>query len=109
MRENQRKLWGLVPRWEERLLKWGLCLLICCSSVYVSRAQTDPRVNLDLKNVTLIKVIEELRVQTKYNFLFNSEELRDFNSVTLKLKNVPLRQEYWQEFHCRCSLADKID
>ncbi len=92
MRENQRKLWGLVPRWEERLLKWGLCLLICCSSVYVSRAQTDPRVNLDLKNVTLIKVIEELRVQTKYNFLFNSEELRDFNSVTLKLKNVPLRQ-----------------
>ena len=48
--------------------------------------------NLDLKNVTLIKVIEELRVQTKYNFLFNSEELRDFNSVTLKLKNVPLRQ-----------------
>ena len=67
MRENRRKIWGLVPRWEEKILKWGLCLLICCSSVYVSQAQTEPRVNLELVNVSLVKAIEELRVQTKYN------------------------------------------
>ena len=92
MRENRRKIWGLVPRWEEKILKWGLCLLICCSSVYVSQAQTEPRVNLELVNVSLVKAIEELRVQTKYNFLFNSDELRNFNSVTIQLKNVQLRQ-----------------
>lgn len=70
----------------------GFCLLICCSYVYVSKAQVTPKVNLNVQNISLIKIIEELRVQTAYNFLFNSEELRDFNSVNVTLKNVSLRQ-----------------
>lgn len=82
--------WSLFP--VRRVLKWGFCLLICCSYVYVSKAQVTPKVNLNVQNISLIKIIEELRVQTAYNFLFNSEELRDFNSVNVTLKNVSLRQ-----------------
>ena len=73
--------WSLFP--VRRVLKWGFCLLICCSYVYVSKAQVTPKVNLNVQNISLIKIIEELRVQTAYNFLFNSEELRDFNSVNV--------------------------
>ncbi len=92
MRENQQKNGGLLLRWGKKLLRYGLCLLIGCSSFYVSKAQTEHRVNLNLTNASLVKAIEELRVQTRYNFLFNSDELRSLNTVTLKLKNVPLRQ-----------------
>ncbi|OKZ44472.1 MAG: hypothetical protein BHV68_02145 [Bacteroidales bacterium 43_8] len=58
------------------------------------QAQTDGviKVSLEVQNVSLIKIIENLRVQTHYNFLFNSSELSGYAGITIKLQSVPLKQ-----------------
>ncbi len=81
-----------VSRWGKRIGRWAVCLLVCCSSVYVSAAQVAPLVSVECRNETLVKVIEDLRKQTKYNFLFNSDELVHAGAVTVDLTEVPLRQ-----------------
>ena len=76
-----------------RVLRWCLCLFVCCSSVAVVRAQADatPRVSLDVKEAALVSVIENLRGQTGYNFLFNASDLQNARPVTLRLRDVTLR------------------
>lgn len=88
MKENPRKMRGVLPRWEKQML----CLLLCCFSMYVSMAQNPPTVSLRCQGETLSKVIEELRKQTHYDFLFNSNELRHVGSVSADLKNVTLEE-----------------
>ena len=75
------------------MLRWCLCLFVCCSSVAVVRAQADatPRVSLDVKEAALVSVIENLRGQTGYNFLFNASDLQNARPVTLRLRDVTLR------------------
>ena len=76
-----------------RLLRWCLCLFVCCSSVSIVRAQADaaPRVDLNVSDATLVSVIENLREQTKYNFLFNAADLQGAKPVTIRLRNVTLQ------------------
>ncbi|MDE7373721.1 MAG: hypothetical protein K2M86_00090, partial [Odoribacter sp.] len=79
MKKNTRT-GGILPHLGKRLGRWALCLSLCCFSVYVSMAQSAPTVTLNCQGETLVKAIEELRKQTHYNFLFNSDELRGFNA-----------------------------
>ncbi|MDE5611368.1 MAG: SusC/RagA family TonB-linked outer membrane protein [Odoribacter sp.] len=91
MKKNTRT-GGILPHLGKRLGRWALCLSLCCFSVYVSMAQSAPTVTLNCQGETLVKAIEELRKQTHYNFLFNSDELRGFNAVSVNLANVSLTQ-----------------
>ncbi len=92
MKKTIQKREPFVSRWGKRIGRWAVCLLVCCSSVYVSAAQVAPTVSVECRNETLVKVIEDLRKQTKYNFLFNSDELAYVSAVTIDLTEVPLRQ-----------------
>ena len=79
----------------KRLFKWGIYLLLVYFSGTINlQAQTDSavKVNLDVQNTSLIKIIENLRVQTRYNFLFNSDELSGYTGITIKLQSVTLKQ-----------------
>lgn len=83
---------GVLFRRGKQMLRRTLCLLLCCFSMYVSMAQKPPTVSLSCQGETLVKVIEELRKQTGYDFLFNSNELRHIGSVSADLKNVSLEE-----------------
>ena len=91
--KNRTKTKESIFQWNRRVLRWCLCLFVCCSSVAVVRAQADatPRVSLDVKEAALVSVIENLRGQTGYNFLFNASDLQNARPVTLRLRNVTLR------------------
>ena len=89
MKKNTRTR-GILPHLGKRLGRWALCLSLCCFSVYVSMAQSAPTVTLNCQGETLVKAIEELRQQTHYNFLFNSDELRGYNTGSVSLENVSL-------------------
>ncbi|MFR5660629.1 MAG: carboxypeptidase-like regulatory domain-containing protein, partial [Butyricimonas faecihominis] len=75
-------------------MKGYLGILVgCLLSLPVCAQRNDsPRVNLDVKNTSLIEIIEELRTQTRYNFLFNSDELRPFTGISIRLQAVSLKQ-----------------
>ena len=92
MKKTIQKREPFVLRWGKCIGRWAVCLLVCCLSVYVSAAQVAPMVSVECRNETLVKVIESLREQTKYNFLFNSDELAHVGAVSVDLKNVSLRQ-----------------
>ena len=91
--KNRTKTKESIFQWNRRVLRWCLCLFVCCSSVAVVRAQADatPRVSLDVKEAALVSVIENLRGQTGYNFLFNASDLQNARPVTLRLRDVTLR------------------
>lgn len=89
MEKMQLKQGTFVPCWGKYVGRWAFCLFVCCSSLCVSMAQT---VSLNSREQTLVKVIEELRRQTDYNFLFNTEDLARVATVTVNLKDVPLEQ-----------------
>ena len=59
----------------------------------MARAQSveQPKVSLNVERATLVSVIESLREQTSYNFLFNAADLQGAELVTVRLRNVELR------------------
>ncbi len=95
MRETRQQLLRNFLGLREKLSKWSVCLLLLCFTGSINlQAQTDNavKVNLDVQNTSLIKIIENLRVQTRYNFLFNSSELSGYTGITVKLQSVTLKQ-----------------
>ena len=75
-----------------RLVACFFCLFLGTMALPLqAQDQNMPRVSLDVKNETLIRVIENLREQTRYNFMFNSKELRGITGITLRLEKVSLR------------------
>lgn len=86
MRKIRQKLLGDFPG-VGKLAKWSVYLLfVCFLGITDIQAQTDGavKVNLDVQNTSLVKIIESLRVQTRYNFLFNSDELSGYTGITVK-------------------------
>lgn len=94
MREIRQRLLRNFPG-IGKLSKWSVYLLfVCFLGTMNLQAQTDVtvKVNLDVQNTSLIKIIESLRVQTRYNFLFNSDELSGYTGITVKMQSVTLKQ-----------------
>lgn len=95
MRKNRQKFLRDSLGTGRKIFKWSVCLLsVCFFEITTLQAQTDgtPKVNIDVQNTSLIKIIENLRVQTRYNFLFNSDELSRYTGITVKFQNITLKQ-----------------
>ena len=94
MKDNRQNFVRNIFRFCPGIIKWCLGVFVGCLLTVPSSAQNNqsPRVNLDVKNASLIEIIEELRVQTRYNFLFNSDELRSFSGISVRLNSVSLKQ-----------------
>ena len=75
-------------------LKWWLCLLLggMLNLPATAQQKTAPRVNLKVEKTSLIHVIEALRSQTRYNFLFNSKDLQPYTDISVHLQSVTLQQ-----------------
>lgn len=67
-------------------LKWWLCLLLggMLNLPATAQQKTAPRVNLKVEKTSLIRAIEALRSQTRYNFLFNSKDLQPYTDISAK-------------------------
>ena len=48
------------------------------------------RVTIDVKKASLISVLEEIKRQTGYRYLFMQERVREANDITLSMKDQPL-------------------
>ena len=66
-------------------LKWWLCLLLggMLNLPATAQQKTAPRVNLKVEITSLIRAIEALRSQTRYNFLFNSKDLQPYTDISV--------------------------
>ena len=75
-------------------LKWWLCLLLggMLNLPATAQQKTAPRVNLKVEKTSLIRAIEALRSQMRYNFLFNSKDLQPYTDISVHLQSVTLQQ-----------------
>ena len=93
MQKNRRKWFGTSPNRKFILLLQTIFLiggLLCGGNTRVW-GQAVPKVSLNLKHATFVKVIESLRQQTGYEFVFNAPDVEHVKDVSLSLKDVSLR------------------
>jgi TonB-linked SusC/RagA family outer membrane protein len=68
-------------------LTLGLILLLIVQGWAINSYSQKVVVNLDLKNVGIIKVLDEIEKQTEYYFLFNYEQINSDKKINVKLSN----------------------
>jgi TonB-linked SusC/RagA family outer membrane protein len=61
-------------------------------------AQNSERITLTLNNASLQKVITAIEAQTSYRFVYTNEQLQETNSVSISVKDMPLRATLEQCF-----------
>ncbi|MEN0053533.1 MAG: carboxypeptidase-like regulatory domain-containing protein, partial [Mucilaginibacter sp.] len=65
-------------------------ILLTASILQVSAATYGQQINLNVKEVSLQQVFKQLRKQSGYNFLYDSDMLNNARSVSFSLKNASL-------------------
>jgi len=85
---------GNAPRMKNKfLLIMKLVVVLLISGILQVSATTKAQnVTLSVKDASLKKVFRELRQQTGYNFLYNSEMMNQTTPVSLSVKNLPFNQ-----------------
>jgi TonB-linked SusC/RagA family outer membrane protein len=79
-------------------MKLTLVLLIT-GILQVSASTYAQNISISVKNVSLKKVLKELRQQTGYNFLYNSKMMSETAPVSLSVKNMPFNEALDKCFH----------
>ena len=93
MKKNRRKWFGMSPSRKFIFLLQMTFLvtgMLCCVNIR-AWGQAEPKVTLKLEHVTFVRVIENLRKQTGYEFVFNAQDVEHVKDVSLSLRNVSLR------------------
>ncbi|WP_256962524.1 TonB-dependent receptor [Sphingobacterium cellulitidis] len=67
-------------------------VLLTCLLVQVSASTYAQRVTLEKRNSSIYVVLEEIRKQTNYSFLYNTEIFEDAKSVSVNVKSATLDQ-----------------
>ncbi len=93
MKKNRRKWFGMSPNRKFIFLLQTIFLVtgMLCSGNIRAWGQAEPKVSLKLEHATFVKVIENLRKQTGYEFVFNAQDVEHVKDVSLSLRNVSLQ------------------
>ena len=94
MKKNRRKWFGMSPNRKFIFLLQTIFLvtgMLCCVNIR-AWGQAEPKVTLKLEHVTFVRVIENLRKQTGYEFVFNAQDVEHVKDVSLSLKDVSLEK-----------------
>src|ERR1051325_3778942 len=85
---------GNLPRVKNKflLIMKLVVVLLIAGILQVSATTKAQNVTLSVKDASLKKVFRELRQQTGYNFLYNSEMMNKTTPVSLSVKNLPFNQ-----------------
>jgi TonB-linked SusC/RagA family outer membrane protein len=67
-------------------------ILLTATFLQVSAASYAQKVTLKVNGATIKEVFEKIQAQTNYDFLYNAQDLKGAHIVSLKLKDVPLKQ-----------------
>lgn len=94
MQKNRRKWFGAHPNRKFILLLQTIFLISGFLFGANTRVwgQSSPKVSLDLKHETFTKVIESLRRQTGFEFVFHAQDVEHVKDITLSLKEVSLEK-----------------
>ncbi|MBR1463411.1 MAG: SusC/RagA family TonB-linked outer membrane protein [Prevotella sp.] len=89
------------------ILKRSLALLAILMVAITAPAQTldNTRITVDMKNVTVKQFLDEVKRQTKIEFLYNADEMKDKPRVTVKETNAKAWQvmnKVMQQIGCKC-------
>ena len=82
------------PDWQ---IGWKACkrLFLLVMSVFVlsplSGQANNQSVTLNVKRASLVSVIEDIRRQTNYEFIFNAQDVQSLQGVTLSVKDLSLQ------------------
>lgn len=84
--QNRTICWDLKP-----LLLMKLTIFLIIVSFFQSIAHTNAqKITLNFKNVALEKVINQIRIQSKYDFVFHSSDIKQASPVTIVVKDASL-------------------
>lgn len=83
--------WG----WRKNLKIMKLCILFVCVSVLQVSATVyaqDVKLDLNLKNATIEKVMTSIRGQSEFSFFYDDAAVDKISNITLNLKNATVEQ-----------------
>lgn len=69
----------------------SLCIIFPVASI-MAQEVNEKRVSLDLKAVQIKRLFDEIRKQTGLNFVYNTEQTNSLKPITIKVRNVPIRE-----------------
>ena len=87
-----------IPVREACVKKWFLVMrLICVFTLFLllkvsGNGFSQKKINLDLERVSMLEIIQELRQQTGYKFVFNHHELKKVKDVSAKFVDEDLER-----------------
>ena len=67
-------------------MKMGFFLLVLGFTSVHATTFSQQKVNLDVKNETLLHVLDILQEQSGYTFLFSSEDVKDVKGISLQVQ-----------------------
>ena len=93
MKKKRRLYFGNLPKY--RIFKLKPFIFLILSVFYFGQLfgqRDNPKITFNFQRAPFFKVIENIRQQIPYEFVFNSEDVRSLNNITLSLKEVTLQQ-----------------
>ena len=95
------------------IMKRCLTLMACFVVAISLSAQTldNTRITVNMKDVTVKQFLDEVKRQTKIQFLYNADELKGLPRVTVNETNAPTRQvmnKVMQRIGCQCEESNGI-
>jgi hypothetical protein len=88
-----------------------LSVLLVAFLMFVGIRSHGQRITLKKKNISLQHVFKEIRKQTKYDFLYNTELLKGINPVNVNFKNSKLEKALDSLLHNKSleyTITDKV-
>ena len=73
-----------------RVMKIGFFLLVLGLTSVHATTFSQQKVNLNVKNVTLLHVLDLLQEQSEFSFLFSSEDVKNVTNLSVKAYNEDL-------------------
>ena len=95
------------------IMKRCLTFMACFVVAISLSAQTldNTRITVNMKDVTVKQFLDEVKRQTKIQFLYNADELKGLPRVTVNETNAPTRQvmnKVMQRIGCQCEESNGI-
>jgi TonB-linked SusC/RagA family outer membrane protein len=86
--------WRSVPYPPKKILLVMklIIILITAGLLQVSAASHAQKISLSVKDASLANVFDQLRSQSGYNFLYNTEVLSKAKPVSLSIKDIPFKE-----------------
>lgn len=75
------------PKKMLRVMKIGFFLLVLGLTSVHATTFSQQKVSLDVKNETLLRVLDLLQEQSGYTFLFSSEDVKEVKNLSIRVKN----------------------